>query len=61
MNIIIIYQKKNLPVLQKAFAAIIKIQKNFSTAFVDYTESRKIQPLDKKYHLLPGYNRYKKS
>jgi hypothetical protein len=46
MNIIIIYQKKNLPILQKAFAAIIK-SKKFSAAFVDYTESRKIQPLDK--------------
>lgn len=46
MNIIIIYQKKNLPVLQKAFSTIIQ-SKKFSTAFVDSTESRKIQPPDK--------------
>ena len=46
MNIIIIYQKKSLPVLQKAFAAIIKSRK-YSTAFVDYNEAKKMQPLDK--------------
>ncbi len=46
MNIIIIYQKKNLPVLQKAFASIMK-SKNISTAFVDHTEYRKIQTPDK--------------
>jgi len=46
MNIIIIYQKKNLPVLQKAFAAIIKSRK-YSTAFVDYNEAKKMQPPDK--------------
>ncbi len=46
MNIIIIYQKKNLAVLQKGFAAIIQ-SKKYSTAFIDYNESKKMQPPDK--------------
>ncbi|MGB4268309.1 MAG: hypothetical protein WBK20_03920 [Spirochaetota bacterium] len=46
MNIIIIYQRKNLQTLQKCFTKLIQ-SKKYSTAFVDFNESKKIKPPDK--------------
>ncbi|MCX8124870.1 MAG: hypothetical protein N3F66_12020 [Spirochaetes bacterium] len=46
MNICIIYQKKNLPLVQKGFETIIK-SKKYSTSFIEYNESNKMKSMNK--------------